>query len=186
MPIGIRVACFSPIDRQREAKFNAAKTLRRRNPVSSVLRFCRRSLRPSAFGRCRCLTSPQVEALHWPPFDCRKLPMTQKITPSTVLFLTFSPLLWAGNAVVGRTVNEMVPPVTLNLLRWTIAMLILLPLASRVFRRGSALWPNWKRFSLLGLLGVGLYNTLQYLALHTSSPINVTLVAASMPVWMML
>jgi drug/metabolite transporter (DMT)-like permease len=27
---------------------------------------------------------------------------------------------------------------------------------------------------------------LQYLALHTSSPINVTLVAASMPVWMML
>lgn len=112
--------------------------------------------------------------------------MTQKITPSTVLFLTISPLLWAGNAIVGRTVNEMVPPVTLNLLRWTIAMLILLPLASHVFRRGSALWPNWRRFSLLGLLGIGLYNTLQYLALHTSSPINVTLVAASMPVWMML
>lgn len=112
--------------------------------------------------------------------------MTQKLTPSTVLFLTTPPLLWAGNAIVGRTVNELVPPVTLNLLRWTIAMLILLPLASSVFRRGSALWANWKRFSLLGLLGVGLYNTLQYLALHTSSPINVTLVAASMPVWMML
>jgi drug/metabolite transporter (DMT)-like permease len=36
------------------------------------------------------------------------------------------------------------------------------------------------------LLGIGLYNTLQYLALRTSSPINVTLVAASMPVWMVL
>jgi drug/metabolite transporter (DMT)-like permease len=39
---------------------------------------------------------------------------------------------------------------------------------------------------LLGLLGVGLYNSLQYLALQTSTPINVTLVAASMPVWMLL
>src|SRR3546814_8988295 len=45
---------------------------------------------------------------------------------------------------------------------------------------------HWRRFALLGLLGVGLYNSLQYLALKTSSPINVTLVAASMPVWMML
>lgn len=112
--------------------------------------------------------------------------MNQKITPATALLLTIPPLLWAGNAIVGRSVNDMVPPVMLNLLRWSIAMLLLLPLASRIFRRNSALWPYWRRFSLLGLLGVGLYNTLQYLALHTSSPINVTLVAASMPVWMLL
>jgi drug/metabolite transporter (DMT)-like permease len=39
---------------------------------------------------------------------------------------------------------------------------------------------------MLGLLGVGLYNSLQYLALQTSTPINVTLVASGMPVWMML
>jgi drug/metabolite transporter (DMT)-like permease len=32
---------------------------------------------------------------------------------------------------------------------------------------------------------VGLYNALQYLALHTSTPINVTLVASSSPVWML-
>ncbi len=112
--------------------------------------------------------------------------MTHKITPSTALLLTLAPIMWAGNAIVGRSVNAMVPPVTLNLLRWAIAMLILLPLASWIFRRESPFWRNWRRFSLLGLLGVGLYNTLQYLALQTSSPINVTLVAASMPVWMLL
>jgi drug/metabolite transporter (DMT)-like permease len=38
----------------------------------------------------------------------------------------------------------------------------------------------------LGLLGIGMYNALQYLALQSSTPINVTLVAAGMPVWMML
>lgn len=112
--------------------------------------------------------------------------MTQKITPSTALLLTIAPLMWAGNAIVGRSVNGLVPPVTLNFFRWSIALLILLPLASWIFRRDSGFWQHWKRFSLLGLLGVGLYNTLQYLALQTSSPINVTLVAASMPVWMLL
>jgi len=75
---------------------------------------------------------------------------------------------------------------TLNLLRWAIALVILLPLAGSVLRPGSGLWASWRRFSLLGLLGVGLYNSLQYLALQSSTPINVTLVASSMPVWMML
>lgn len=94
--------------------------------------------------------------------------------------------MWAGNAIVGRSVNALVPPLTLNFFRWGIAALILLPFASWIFRRDSELWTHWRRFALLGLLGVGLYNSLQYLALKTSSPINVTLVAASMPVWMML
>jgi drug/metabolite transporter (DMT)-like permease len=38
---------------------------------------------------------------------------------------------------------------------------------------------------MLGLLGVGCYNALQYLALQTSTPINVTLVVASMPLFML-
>jgi drug/metabolite transporter (DMT)-like permease len=38
----------------------------------------------------------------------------------------------------------------------------------------------------MGLLGVGAYNALQYLALTTSTPINVTLIASSMPLWMLL
>ena len=112
--------------------------------------------------------------------------MTQKISPATAALLTIPPLLWAGNAIVGRLVHEMVPPVTLNFFRWAIAFLILLPLGYRIFRPGSGLWVNRNRFALLGLLGIGLYNALQYLALQSSSPINVTLVAAGMPVWMLL
>lgn len=112
--------------------------------------------------------------------------MNPRITLPTALLLTMPPLLWAGNAVVGRMVHEWVPPMTLNLLRWAIALLILLPLAGSVLRPGSGLWASWRRFALLGLLGVGLYNSLQYLALQSSTPINVTLVAAGLPVWMLL
>jgi drug/metabolite transporter (DMT)-like permease len=111
--------------------------------------------------------------------------MNQRLTPGTAALLTIPPLLWAGNAVVGRLMQGLVPPITLNFLRWTLAAALLLPLAAWVLRSGSGLWPHWRRFALLGLLGVGLYNALQYLALKTSTPLNVTLVAASSPVFML-
>jgi drug/metabolite transporter (DMT)-like permease len=58
-------------------------------------------------------------------------------------------------------------------------------MAGHVLKPQSALWPHWRRFALLSLLGVGCYNALQYLALQTSTPLNVTLVAASTPVFML-
>ena len=112
--------------------------------------------------------------------------MNSRLSPRTAFLLTLPPILWAGNAIVGRMVHDMVPPIMLNFLRWVLAFLILLALAGPVFRRDSGLWQHWRRFALLGLLGIGMYNALQYMALQTSTPINVTLVAAGMPVWMML
>lgn len=111
--------------------------------------------------------------------------MTTSLNFRTAMLLIIPPLLWAGNAVVGRMVHALVPPITLNFLRWALAFVIILPLAGWVLRRGSGLWPHWRRFAVLGLLGVGAYNALQYLALQTSTPLNVTLVAASTPVWML-
>lgn len=111
---------------------------------------------------------------------------SQRLTPGTALLLTVPPLLWAGNAIVGRLVRDAVPPMTLNLIRWSIALAVLVPLGRAALRRGSGALVNWKRYSMLGLLGVGLYNSLQYLALQSSSPINVTLVASGVPVWMLL
>lgn len=107
------------------------------------------------------------------------------IAPRTIVWLTLPPLLWAGNAIVGRLMVGSVPPVTLNFLRWLLAALLLLPLGWRILRSTSPLWPRVRRFAGLGLFGFLSYNSLQYLALQTSTPINVTLIAASMPVWML-
>jgi drug/metabolite transporter (DMT)-like permease len=112
--------------------------------------------------------------------------MHPKLNPTAALLLTLPPLLWAGNAVVGRLIGTLVSPMTLNFLRWLIAFALLAPWAGAVLRPGSALWPSWRRFSMLGLLSVGSYNALLYLALATSSPLNVTLVGSSTPVWMLL
>ena len=107
------------------------------------------------------------------------------LTPRTAALLLIPPLLWAGNTIVGRLVHELIPPITLNFFRWILAFVLLLPIAHQVLRHHSPLWPHWKRYALLGLLGVGGYNSLQYLALQTSTPINVTLVASSTPVFML-
>jgi len=107
------------------------------------------------------------------------------LTPRTAALLLVPPLLWAGNAIVGRLVHELIPPLTLNFLRWLLAFVLLMPIAHQVLHRASPLWAHWKRYALLGFLGVGCYNSFQYMALQTSTPINVTLVASSTPVFML-
>ncbi len=109
----------------------------------------------------------------------------QVMTARLALLMTLPPLLWAGNAIVGRLLVGSVPPFTLNFLRWVLAALLILPFGWRLLREPRAIVARWPHLLALGLLGVGTYNTLQYLALVTSTPINVTLIAASMPVWML-
>jgi len=110
---------------------------------------------------------------------------SHRLTPRIALLLTLPPLMWAGNAVVGRLAVGAVPPVALNFSRWVLAFLLLYPLARSAFDDLGAIGRRWRYFSLLGLLGMGSYNALQYLALHTSTPLNVTLISASSPVWML-
>ena len=107
------------------------------------------------------------------------------LTPRLALLLTTPPLLWAGNAVVGRLVRDDIPPMALNALRWALAFALLAPLAWPLLRAPGQALRRWRGLAGLGFLGMGCYNALQYLALHTSSPLNVTLITASMPVWML-
>jgi len=110
------------------------------------------------------------------------------LTTRLALMLSVPPLLWAGNAVVGRIAIQSISPLWLNALRWAIALALLLPLGWRAFGsplRRRQLIERWPHLALLSLTGVGAYNAMQYLALETSTPLNVTLIAASAPVWML-
>ena len=103
--------------------------------------------------------------------------------------LLLPPLLWAANAVFARIAINSIGPLWLNALRWGLAILILLPLGWRVLATAparAALRQRWAYVGILGLIGVGAYNGLQYVALRTSTPVNVTLIASSLPLWSML
>jgi drug/metabolite transporter (DMT)-like permease len=111
-----------------------------------------------------------------------------RLDPLLLLLLSLPPLLWAGNAVVGRALIDSCPPVLLNLLRWLLALALLLPFTRGLLgaeaRRAWRL--HWRWWAGSGLLGMSSYNALQYQALQSSSALNVTLIAASLPLAMLL
>jgi drug/metabolite transporter (DMT)-like permease len=74
----------------------------------------------------------------------------------------------------------------LNTLRWSLALLLLAPYALRLLREAPRQRRHARWWIGTGLLGMGAYNTLQYQALQTASAVNVTLIAASLPLAMLL
>jgi len=111
------------------------------------------------------------------------------LSPRLIVLMTLPPLMWAGNAVVGRMAVGHVAPQTLNAWRWGLTLLMLLPLGWRVLATAqsrAAIWQRRAHLAALGLFGVAAFNALQYLALTTTTALNATLISASGPVWMML
>jgi drug/metabolite transporter (DMT)-like permease len=45
------------------------------------------------------------------------------------VFLIFATLFWAGNLTFGRVLWEALPPFSIDLVRWSIACVLLVPLA---------------------------------------------------------
>jgi drug/metabolite transporter (DMT)-like permease len=107
------------------------------------------------------------------------------LSPRHLFYLLMPPMLWAGNVVVGRWMVGQMAPVAMNGLRWLMVAVILLPFSTRLWRQRELVWARKGHLLALGVLGVGSYNALQYVALQTSSPMSVTLIGASIPVWMM-
>jgi drug/metabolite transporter (DMT)-like permease len=141
---------------------------------------------PIGLGRERLCDAIGPPAAPDPPMSLR-LPGA-----STLVLLTLPPLVWASNAVFGRIAvagrdGPLASPLTLNALRWALALLILF-IAMRPWSKPlPRMAPGtWRIMAVLGLMSVTLYNSMQYVALQTSSAINVTLIAASGPFWMLL
>ena len=106
---------------------------------------------------------------------------------TTLLVLTVPPLMWASNAIVGRMAAGAIPPLTLNFLRWVVALLVLLPfILTQLKVDWSTGRQHWKLFAATGFLSTTCYNALQYLALITSSPITIALITAAGPIFTLL
>jgi drug/metabolite transporter (DMT)-like permease len=98
------------------------------------------------------------------------------------LLLAIAPLCWASNAVLARGVVDIIPPVSLAFWRWTTASLLLFPFAYQHVKRD---WPlftrHWKMLLFLSLFGITGFNTLLYIAVHTTTAINAALIQTTMP-----
>lgn len=96
-------------------------------------------------------------------------------------------IIWSGNFIVARGLNQIVEPATLSLLRWGVAFLGLLPLASRAaWRERVAIGRCLPTMVPMAILGVTTFNTLLYTAAKTSTALNLSLIATSTPIFIML
>ena len=101
--------------------------------------------------------------------------------------LVFVMLFWSGNFIVGRAVQGEIPPFTLALVRWSGAVLLVLPFAWRHLQTD---WPvlrqNWRIVLLLGVAGVGGFNGFAYSGLHFTTASNGLLLQAATPALVLL
>jgi len=107
---------------------------------------------------------------------------------SPYLILLGPPLFWAVNAVVSRAfISDALPPLALSFWRWASAFLLLLPFTYRdLIRHAGEIRRQWRYLTALALLSITTYNSFFYLALETTPAINAVLVAASMPILIVL
>jgi drug/metabolite transporter (DMT)-like permease len=95
---------------------------------------------------------------------------------SPVLILVLTNLFWGGNIVAGKLAVGHIDPFVLMIVRWTAALILILPFAARPLRRA---WPtlrrHWPLYLFYGTIGFATFNVLTYLAAYFTTGINIAM-----------
>jgi drug/metabolite transporter (DMT)-like permease len=98
------------------------------------------------------------------------------------ILLPLAAACWAGNHVLARAAGGHVPPASLAVARWIIVGLAVLPFALVHLRND---WPKIKArpglMALFAIAGGGAFGTLQFVALHFTTALNMGVVGSVAP-----
>jgi drug/metabolite transporter (DMT)-like permease len=109
---------------------------------------------------------------------------TGSLLANPYVLLVIAPLFWGGNAVAGKLATVDWLPFTITALRWACATVLLLPFALRpLLRDKTKLKDNAVLLLGLGAIGMAMFNLLMYLALTYTTAVNVSIIQAIMPVF---
>lgn len=117
--------------------------------------------------------------------------MTDKSTsPGLItgyLFAAGATAIWSGNFIVARGLSDAIPPVTLAFCRWFVACTVLslfaLPGLKKEWRVIRGHLPY---LSITAFLGITTFNTLIYIAGHSTTALNLALIAITFPIFIIL
>lgn len=101
-----------------------------------------------------------------------------------VLFALCATLLWSVNFVIASGIKGHIPPVGLAFWRWTIACIVLAPFAIKsTIKSWGDIKKNIRFLAITAVLGITIFNTLIYFAGQTTSAVNLSLIAISIPLF---
>ena len=96
-------------------------------------------------------------------------------------------IIWSGNYIIARGLSESIPPISLAFWRWFVAVVVLFPFGIRSL---ISQWPvikdNLGYLASTALIGVTVFNTLIYVAGHTTTAINLSLIAITSPIFILI
>ncbi|MCP3872558.1 MAG: DMT family transporter [Desulfobacteraceae bacterium] len=103
------------------------------------------------------------------------------------LFALSATAIWSGNFIVARGLNDSIPPISLAFFRWLVAVIVFTPFAIKNLIEE---WPIIKKhlayFSITSFLGITAFNTLIYFAGHTTTAMNLSLIAITFPIFIII
>lgn len=114
---------------------------------------------------------------------------TQKThsTGTAYIMLAMAAFFWGGNTLAGKMAVGVVPPISLVLMRWVLAAIIVAPFALPHLRRD---WPLVKKNLILllsfGALGLAAFNMSLFIAARTTSVLNLAIEQSAIPVFVLL
>lgn len=98
-----------------------------------------------------------------------------------LLFVT--PAFWAINYLVARAAVDEIAPHMLAFGRWSIALLVMLPLCWRpILAHRDEIVSQWRSYLVLGALGMWVCGAFVYIGGRTSPAVNISLIYAVTPV----
>lgn len=91
-------------------------------------------------------------------------------------------LIWSGNMTINQLTVGAIAPSSIAFLRWVLALAVLTPLvAPAAWKHRAVIRREWPKLAVLGLLGMGLWQGLAYMAAETTSATNMGILAAMVP-----
>ena len=100
------------------------------------------------------------------------------------LLLTIAPLFWGGNAIAGKLATAEWLPFTFTAARWLFVAIVLLPFCFKHLKKDQAMIrANIWILLALGAVGMAMFNMLMYLSLRHTTAVNVSIIQAVMPVF---
>ncbi len=103
------------------------------------------------------------------------------------LFALLATALWSGNFIIARDLSSSVPPVTIAFWRWTIALIAITPFAIKsLIKDYQIIKQHLPYFFITSILGITTFNTLIYIASHTTTATNLSLIAITFPIFILI
>ena len=98
------------------------------------------------------------------------------------LMLILATIFWSGNFIAGRSIRGEIDPLSLNFIRWIVALIAFAPFVwRRCIQHRRTILKQWQLLIGLGATGIAAFHTMVYFSLRETTSINALLILSVAP-----